>query len=360
MSTPSGHNSDAVDVTSGLESTLHHSVCLRRCMNLVASPLLHLLTELILKVFVYAIDLCGGSSLFVLTAICHRLREVGVTFPRMWSTVKFTTPPMVELFFERCKYDPRILLATVSASTSYHPVDDPRWETIWEKSEGHTFNNLRSLVFEGTPQAFADRVVGVLRRASNISNLDLHCRTLPCRELPWPRSLDSVSCLSTLRLRNFPISWTSPLLRNLRHLALDFGISHISYEHTSLETFLAALTNCPNLETLKLAHAGPNQPNGHQDNCNTMVQLRRLRGLSIVFSDPSRIRYILSHIEYPASTIVELRASTEGYTEPSEAISQLLPRSNVETPQHSKREKGPHRLLGQQIHVLHRQPFHFP
>ena len=77
MSTQSGCNLDIVDpASSSLESTLRSPVYIRRRKKFLASPLLHLPTELILEIFVYAIDLDGGPSFFVLTAICHRLRKV--------------------------------------------------------------------------------------------------------------------------------------------------------------------------------------------------------------------------------------------------------------------------------------------
>ena len=340
MSTKSRHDLDTVD--ADIESTLHRSIHLRRRNNFLASSFLRLPTELILKIFVHAIDLgrplSHNDSPLVLTAICHQLREVGITFPQLWSTVDFITPLTTELYLERCKYDPHILLAMESRFTLYCPAEDQKWEAVWEKLEGRTFNNLHSLVFEGASHAFADRMVGVLRRAPNISNIDLSYfyRVHLHGELSWSLS-DPVPHLSTLRLRNFYISWTSPLLRNLNHLTLDPGIFFIS---SPIETFLTALANCPDLETLDLSYAGPDQLDSHQDNCDTIVQLRRLRGLSLRFRNPSEIRYILSHIGYSASTAVRLKASVGAGADLSEAISQLLPPCKVEALQRSQRSKA--------------------
>jgi len=49
--------------------------------------------------------------------------------------------------------------------------------------------------------------------------------------------------------------------------------------------FLIALANCPNLEILDLAHAGPELLDGHQENCDTVIQLHRLRELFLEFRD---------------------------------------------------------------------------
>ena len=85
----------------------------------------------------------------------------------------------------------------------HYPAEDSRWGAVQEKLEGHIFNNLRSIVFRGTPHAFADKVVGVLRRAPNILSLDLCCLIRPFRELPQPPG----DPIPHLRLRNFRISW---------------------------------------------------------------------------------------------------------------------------------------------------------
>ena len=121
---------------------------------------------------------------------------------------------------------------------------------------------------------------------------------------------------------------------------MDLGTPFIPFEHTSVETFLAALTNCPDLETLSLVRAGPNQLNGNRDNCDRMVQLCKLQELSLKLPDPSTVRCILSHIKYPASTMVRLEGSAGPGTDLSEAISQLLPHRHAGTLQHSQRSKA--------------------
>jgi len=173
MPTQSRHESGVVDAS--VESTLHRSIQLSRRRNLLASPLLRLPTELILKIFVHAIgsdDDDRGPLLLDLTAVCHQLRETGMASPQLWCTVDLTTPLIAEVFLERCKYDPHTLIKFPSAS-EVDPVKNPRRDALWEKLEGRTFNRLRSIVFEGPRREFARRVVGILQKAPNISKLDL-------------------------------------------------------------------------------------------------------------------------------------------------------------------------------------------
>ena len=361
MPAHNGLNPGAVDASV---SNPLHSVHTRRRRNLLV-PLLRLPTELILNIFAHVIEpeVDGDHDrddwadydddddddddrhldipLLVLTAICHQLREIGTASPQLWNTVDFTTPPIAKLFLKRCDYNPRIIL--VKDSTKYRwpqGAPNPKRSAVWEKLEGRTLDNLRSLVFHGTPDEFARRVVGVLRRAPNVSNLDIYNFSLRSREeLPWPRS-DPIPNLSILHLRLFWISWASPLLQNLSQLSLDLSeLPHVPFESTPIEMFLTALANCPGLEILNLAHAGPDPLNGRQDKCDVIIQLRRLREFLLEFRDPSTVGYILSHIEYPEATELAVFLSLDRYADLSETIPLALPPRNAQTTQHFRKSK---------------------
>ena len=346
MSGQSGHGLDVVDASTG--STLRRLIHGYRCRNFLSSPLLRLPTELILKIFAHVIERDDNNdnhdnrhvaSLLVLTAICYQLREAGTTSPQLWGAVDLTTPPIAELFLERCKYDPHTLKKTTSTSESLslYPTENPRRDAVWEKLEGRTFNNLRSIIFVGTRHEFSLRIVGVLQRAPNVSDLDLSGFQYPFYEVrPWPIS-DLIPNLSTLRLRTFPISWTSPLLRNLTGLILDFPPRTFPSEHTSIEMFLTALANCPKLEILGLTYTGPDLPDGLHDNCDTVVQLHNLRWLSLQFFDPSTVGYILSHIGYPESTKLTVYVPASTNPDLTDIISQTLPQRSVRTIQHCRK-----------------------
>jgi len=370
----SEHEQDAVD--AAIESTLRRSIHLSRCRNLLSSPLLRLPTELILNIFTHMIERDEGDdddyddnsdyndgdghgnytqSLLIITAVCHQLRETGIASPQLWGTVDLTTPPIAELFLERCKYDPHTLIKHLSASerrSFTRPVKNPSRDALWEKLEGRTFNNLRSIVFTGSQREFALTVVGILQRAPNVSNLNL-CNywSRPGQELPWPVD-DPIPNLSTLLLSGFSISWTSPLLRNLTQLVLDLLPAHILLEITSIETFLTALGNCPNLETLSLTHTGPKLLNDHQDNCDTVVQLRRLQRFSLEFRDPFRVRHILSHIRYPVSTKLVVHVLVDVSTDIPETMSRVLPRRNAGTTQQFRKSTALTVCLGVDPHFF--------
>ena len=367
----SRHEPDAVHAS--IEIIPHRSIHLSRRRNSLASPLLRLPTELILKIFAHGIELDGddgddddnsdnsdgnghnvhGQSLLVLTAVCHQLREIGIASPQLWGTVDLTTPLVAELFLGRCKYDPHTLIKSTSASESrlLYPVKNPRRDALWRKLKGRTFNGLRSIVFKGSQRSFALTVAGVLQRAPMVSNLDL-CNywARPGQELPWPVG-DPIPLLSSLRLSKFLISWTSPLLRNLTQLVLDFLPASIHSERTSIETFLTALANCPDLETLSLTHAGPDLLNGHQDNCDTVVQLRKLQEFFLEFRDSSRVGYILSHIGFPELTKLAVHVPIEINDMPG-TVSRVLPRQNAQTAQRFRKSTALTVYLGPDPHFF--------
>jgi len=345
MPTQSRRGADTVDAS--IESTLHPSLHPSWRRNLLASTLLRLPTELILEIFVHAIGSDDEDysnyhrhdrTLFVLTAICRQLREIGTTSPQLWNCIDFTILPIAELFLERCNYNPRILLIN-EPGPGWSPriVPDPRREAVWRKLEGWTFNDLRSLVFRGTEREFALRVVSVLQRAPNVSNLDL--ANIPyhsSQELPWPIG-DPIPNLSSLRLHNFFISWTSPLLRDLTRLTLGSEPPRPLPERVPVEAFLTALANCPHLELLNLTHTGPEPLSDRQDKCDVVVQLCRLRKFSLKFRDPSTVGYVLSHIGYPESTRLAVYVPSGVDTDLPEMVSRLLLHRNVQAIQHFRK-----------------------
>jgi len=342
-SAKSGHDLNAVN--TGIESTLHRLVHLCRRRNLFASPLLCLPTELILKIFVCAaieIESDDNRPVLVLTAICHKLREIAVASPELWGTVDLITPPIAELFLERCKYDPHTLRRSSTTSErrskAKYLVGDPRRDALWEKLKDYTFDGLQSIIFEGTQHEFVIGVAGILRKAPNVSNLEIiNIRSRP--GLSWPVN-DPLSNLSTLRVHKFWISWDSPLLRNLTQLVMSLSPFSRPSVPTSIEMFLTALANCPNLEILNLTHVGPDSLDGLQDNCDMVVQLRRLQDLRLGFSDPSRIGYILSHIECPESAQLVVQVTAEIHYDLLETISKILPHRNIQTSQHFRKSEA--------------------
>jgi peptidoglycan hydrolase-like protein with peptidoglycan-binding domain len=210
-------------------------------------------------------------------------------------------------------------------------TEDPGRQAVWEQLEGRAFINLHSVVFEMTPFEYDSRAFPIiLQRAANISSLDLRNTGVRSQKFPlYPSS--SIPHLSTLRLDRFTISWSSPSLRNLVHLSMNATLYGYPLEHTPIKTFLTALTNCPDLESLELWDIGQDPPDDHRGDCELVVQLPRLRKLYLEFEHAPVIGYILSHIEFPESASVGVCASLAwGVRLPGT----VFPRSTANTLQH--------------------------
>src|ERR1700753_3056548 len=308
--------------------------------NLVTSPLLRLPAELIIKIFEHVVERDNHNppspweirpALLVLTAVCQELRNIGITIPRLWGTVDLTIPPLAELYLQRCNYDPHILkrFSSHRENQSLGLIEDPRREAVWAQLEGRLFKNLHSLEFRGMSSELEQRIVPILRTATNLSSLELEQPEIFEPQLPWyPTS--PLPRFSILRLRGFSISWTSPLLRNLTQLIIVLTHGTENSEPPSFETFLTALANCPDLKSLKLSRAGLDPLNGYPAQRDVVVQLRKLRELSLYFERASVTGCVLSHIRYPESAFLEVGVPTHGGIDVSEAISQALPRSNAD------------------------------
>ena len=261
-------------------------------------------------------------TLLILTAICHKIREIGISTPRLWGTVDPTIPSLANLFLERCNYDPHTLT-----------IISPRLKkTDLLQLEGLTFGNLRSVFFHGSSNDLG-RIVPIFQRATNLSTLAVRVMEVAGFQFPWHPS-SPIPHLSSLRLRRLSINWTSPLLRNLSQLILDFSFYSPSGETLiGIEKFLTALANCPDLEKLELIHVGPN-PRSNRNKCHTVVQLRRLQSLFLLINNASAVGCILSHISYPASASVRVSTSVEEGADIPGSISQFLPHGNADILRH--------------------------
>lgn len=335
----------------------HHQ---RRFQNLLSSPLLRLPTELIINISEHTIesdddlsigderddgdfsddDSDGGyvyncglpapesslTSPLVLTAICYKLRKIGMATPHLWGTVNLNFPRLATLFLERCGYEPHTL--KISAPTRVSMCLATSLQVAWAQVQGCAFDNLRSLVFTGGVEF--NHVVPIIQRAAKISSLDLQQTAFPILSLPWNPTV-SPPRLSALRLCGFSVSWTSPLLRNLTQLTLDCGTIRSAAGDTSVEAFLTVLGNCPDLERLELCGAGPHPPVSRRDNCDRVVQLPKLRGLFLEFANASTVACILSHVSYPESASLDICVRILGGVRVSETIPQIFAPQDTDT-----------------------------
>ena len=283
-------------------------------------PLLCLPDELILEISELAVKVSSGYRFWItLTAICFPIREILISSPSPWRIINTDSIPLAKLFLKRCNFNPLALFVADGLNASC-PTDKTQ---IWEVLEGRTFNNLHFLMFRGLKSEFEYRVVDLLRRAPNLSALEID--TCKSWDLEWTLC-DKLPHLTMLRLGLVWIDWNVPILRNLTKLILNFAFARFPKKLTSVKTFLSVLKNCPDLEILHLSSAGP-LPESDAEVCGEIVRLQKLKELVLFFYQQQTVACILSRIWFPGSTKVQVE--TAYYRGPYAALSRLLPHSDA-------------------------------
>lgn len=299
------------------ETVLLNPIHLRRQRNLLVSPLFRLPFELILEIFLFAVQLSYCGDWVTHTAICHRVREMLIHSPLPWRIIHVGSVPLAKLFLERCNFDPHTLFAMERLRPPLPRVTDKT--QFWEELKGRTLNNLRFFMFQGIDTEFENNAVDLLRRTPNLSTLEIESDRSLIWFLEWPLDYQLPN-LTMLRIKKVAINWNAPILRNLTKFILDSP-----HTFTSVKTFLSVLKNCPDLESLHLISTGPS-PRIDTQHGDEVVPLQKLEELflrSVQEGEEDVVACILSHIWFPESTVVQLE--TASHHGPRAAISRILP-----------------------------------
>jgi hypothetical protein len=194
VSAQSEHELDAID--ADIKYTLQR--LFRRRRNFLASPLLRPPAELILKIFVQAVELDNGdasssdhgnSSLsdnsptrVVISAIYHQLRGIKLTSPQLWGTVGLAVPPTPKLFLKRCKHGLHILtksrpvIESGSMCLAIIPggnINGSNWRVAVQQPSLHCLKQVLATVVafqqEGLYEGRAYTKVSLCRPASSVN-----------------------------------------------------------------------------------------------------------------------------------------------------------------------------------------------
>ena len=253
--------------------------------------------------------------------VCHQWCQIALNQPLLWSNVNFATVSLagaIEILL-RAKSVPLYLDAKIS-----HRWDDDR------------FNAFRT--------EFRARVPYICHLRITANHLNLH-ETLEGLVSPAP-TLESLVVfshggfydgelgfvlpdilfsgstprLSCLKLFCCEISWTSPLLKGLRHLEIHVFLSRAK---PTLEAWLDALDELPHLKTLVLRSASPIASSFPFD-VNRTATLPSISHLEILAS-PGDCALALAHLDLPALTELHIIPKLS-YSHPdSDDVPRILP-----------------------------------
>jgi hypothetical protein len=232
---------------------------LRRRRNALA-PVSSLPTEVILTIF----SLSRAPTFIIpgikpkplrwlrVTHVCHQWREIALNQSLLWNHLDFNAVSLdgAAEILARAKIAPLHL----EAKFQLIHWDDARFRAFRKELQDHV-SHIRHLDFSIESVHFNRTLDGLTSPAPTLEHLSLTRldRTKGMRGFVTNTLFDgSTPRLSRLELRNCAISWTSPLLRGLKHLNIS-----LPFERPSLPIWLDALDKMPQLETLNLFRASP-------------------------------------------------------------------------------------------------------
>jgi hypothetical protein len=217
------------------------------------TPIARLPFETLAEIFecTIALDQTEYSSydLRRLVSVCRRWRAVMIAYPRLWSSLVFTSVEVTASMLRRSKESPLVVKADF--------INSPDSKAHMYRAVFLALSNIQRIrvlhingskgVREGLLGTVLDRPAPLLESL----RLTSYERTTSSMTIP-----PSLFAGVTPRLRHFAVfhlsvSWCLPLLRNITHLEIR------SSPAPSFVAFHNVLSRCPDLKTLILKHALP-------------------------------------------------------------------------------------------------------
>jgi hypothetical protein len=269
-------------------------------------PISRLPTEILAEIFEHAISLVqyefssddGLRLLQHLLRVCRQWRAVTMAYPRLWSSLAFTSARTTAMMLRYSKESSVVVKANFFVTLN-PPAKQAVLLALWNLSR------VRILHIDGSRDVH-ERLFAALmgRPARLLESLRLTNREYPLRRTTMTLPL-SLFAGVTPRLRHFAVHnlnslWHSPLLRNLTHLEI------LNSTPAPLVALHDVLSRCPALHTLILENALPTA----SDQVQPPISLPLLSHLELG-GDLVDCDVVIDSISFPSTTIVRLR-STRG------------------------------------------------
>ena len=331
QSTPPAPAADPPSETE-IAAVLLHQKKLLRLRNWLCSPLLRLPKETIIHILSYIMDNQEHSTVWKpIINTCHHIYSIMRSATELWWKVDCRWAREAHLAFMRSKGSPRVLIAEL------HPWNRDAREFLdhWKEKKALHGHRLHRMELFGYTSDVA-RFKWIFEEALPcLKHLKIHFspRSLidPGNiQVPIALPLPTDVTLQTLDLRNTMLPWSSNLFNGLSELHLDFRDCG-DFVQVSEDELLTILGASPLLESLSLLQVGPRTAAGgkkRQSKPERVAQYRKLTTLELENS-PAVVGHILSHIDAPAITSLQIRSPISSW-DLSQSLNSLVPNRRIQ------------------------------
>jgi len=259
---------------------------------------------------------CDGKARYLpllrVTHVCHQWREIALNYSYLWNCINPTmlSPAAIAEMLVRAKTAPLHFEARITYR------NDEKLDVCERELEAH-ISRIRHLGLSGRFQTVLGRLVSPAPSLESLTLLDISPRSF----IPDSLFNGTFPKLTSLRLKCCDISWKSPLLKGLRTLQI---LRPSARSRPTLEDWLDALNEMPQLETLNLYSSSPVVPvdDPFVPKPRHTVTLPYLTRFKITSSAKS-CALALAHLVLPALT--SLHVSAESQDEKADDIRLVIP-----------------------------------
>ena len=299
------HLRKAID--AGLRAREESSCTSRYRRRNALVPISRLPPEILAVIFTFlshsACDEKGSHVAWLhITHVCHRWRETALNCSYLWNRINFNklTPAGITEIVARAKMSPLYL----EAETTYW--SKARFDAFEKQLKAH-ISHTRQLTISGELRTLPERLISPALVMESLSLSDPFFEFAPSAPIIPDALFDSTAPnLTSLELDGCGISWKIPLLKGLRTLKIKR-----SSKEVTLNDWLDALNEMPQLETLVLHDASPQVSHDDQLISEPLrtVTLPSLTQFNISTS-ARNCALALVHIVLPALTSLHVTAAS--------------------------------------------------
>ncbi|KAL4242353.1 hypothetical protein ABKN59_011995 [Abortiporus biennis] len=288
-----------------------------------SSPIVRLPDDLLGEIFLYIYtpeDTNGYTGRsdwkwLVITHVCRWWRCLALQLAALWKDIRTSNLDCLKAYLERSQTSsikvniltPRLRLIRWDAE--FVRLLLPHSDRIVSLSVTLNGCNTNAILHMFSHHSF-----------NNINQLSISTSTLPTTITLAPFKVNG--CLTSLTLDRIIVLWdTTYVYDNLRELKL-INQDHVgTEEYLTMDVFLDMLQRCHYLEQLVINNSGPKRGSSSE----RKIQLHCLRSLKLDATNQEDICNLLTHLDIPIQTAIEIYSSYNNEHDTLAGLNALIP-----------------------------------